>query len=620
MDAPRFDPDRLHADSGGRRPARHDRWDDAVVPPRAVSGSTGTPPAGGLTPQTGAGDTGVGGGLVGGRGAGVPGSGGGGPGRGDAGRGDGSGPPHGRSGGGGSGGRRRRGRRARIVLACVLVLALAACASAGALMWYGGSNIDQTAIEGISQSKGRTVTLRDGDEIEIMNVLLVGVDNPGSLSEEQRARVAPDERSGRRPDVLMLAQLEVGGSGAALLSFPRDLRVELCDGRVDKINASFAAGERLGMEPESCLVQTVSGFTGVDIDHYVEVDFGGFLRVVEALGGVTMYLEDPMIDRKAHLDVPAGCVRLTPEQALGFVRSRGYDDDFGRMARQQRFLKEAIEEARRVGVVANPARLFALVDRASDAVRTDDELGLAEMRDLAFGLRNLTSSQLVTHTIPSRPTDIDGISYVVADEAAAERLYASFRDGSVLRSLPDGEAGPPVAGATESPPAPSELPPVVVLNAAGVAGLASRTAELLEANGIRIADVGNAESAVEATEILHGTGLSEHARTLAETLGQGSVRLEAGGAPLRLVLGADYDIEAVEAQLADAVTASVQNDPTPTAEPTTTPTGPPSPTAGPTPTGRPEATAGSTPAATPPPTGEPSPTFRDAQRPEGVDC
>jgi LCP family protein required for cell wall assembly len=456
---------------------------------------------------------------------------------------------------------RRRHRRTRVVLAGALALVFLVVSSAGALLLYGRGSIERADILGIAALDRVPLLLPDGEEVEIMNILLIGSDDRDNLSADQREQITLEDRSiGRRPDTIMLAQLELGGKGAALLSFPRDLRVELCDGSTDKINAAFAAGSRSGVGGESCLVQTVTNHTGIEIHHYAEVDFAGFLKVVDILGGVTMYLDKPMIDSKASLNVPAGCVTLTPEQALGFVRSRGYDDDFGRIARQQRFVKEVVEELTRVGVIANPAKVVSLVDAGANAVTTDREFGLAVMRDVALGARKLTADRLITHTVPADTARIDGISYVVERPEEAKPLYASFVDATVLR---------PQEPEPEPTPEPVVVPPLVVLNSTGTAGLAAVAAEVLVELGYEVAEVGNAEVRdLPATEVVHGPGQADAAAEVAAALGAASVREADDVDGVQVILGTDADADALRDLL---VEAEPEPEPTPTPTPTPTP-------------------------------------------------
>lgn len=507
---------------------------------------------------------------------------------------------------------RNRWRLALLVV--TVVLGLTASAVAG-LAVYGRQSIQTAVVEGRTQQRSRMVTFDDGVTSKIVNVLLVGTDDRSNLTSDERARMGTFE--GRRSDTLILAQLEVGGQGAALLSFPRDLRVELCDGTVDKINSAMVVGERKDIGAESCLVQTISGHTGIEIDHYVEIDFSGFMGVIDALGGVTMFLEEPMIDRKAQLEVAAGCVTLDPEQALGFVRSRGYDDDFGRIQRQQRFLREVLDEVTDFGTLANPATLFRLVDRAADAVITDEDLGVTEMRELAEGFRAVTAEGVASFTVPGETAEIDGVSYVVEDEAEAQALYSRFQDSSVLRQAEAEVTEAPTVEPTSSPspatdptavespdPTPSaqaappvDVPPVNVLNTTTTAGLAGAAADRLIAAALTVAEVGNAQNvSLETTQVVHSAGLADAAARVAAALPGSEVR-------------EDTDVEGITVFLGSATT--VEGLQAPTGSPTAAASSPASPTAS-------EVAPTPTPTPTPLPTTDP--TSRNAERPEDVTC
>lgn len=516
--------------------------------------------------------------------------------------------------------RLRRSRWRIVLLLAGLILALLV-SSVAALAVYGERSIKLEEVTGRATELGRTVTFPDGETAETLNVLLVGSDDREHLSEEEAAEFGGDT-GGRRSDTLMVAQIEVGGTGAALLSFPRDLRVELCNGDVDKINAAMVAGQRSGTGAESCLVQTVSEHTGIAIDHYVEIDFAGFLGVIDALGGVTMYLEEPMIDQKANLNVPAGCVTLTPEQALGFVRSRGYDDDFGRIARQQRFVREVLDQITEVGTLANPARLVTLVNRAADAVRTDEDLGLTEMRDIAGGLRGIGSGGVTAFTVPSETAEIDGVSFVVELEEEAEALYSSFRDGSILRPEPE-----PTATPTPTPTPEPTVPPVTVLNATQVTGLAAAAGARLEAAGLAVGVVGDTERPdLVGVEIAHAPGLEAAAARVAASMPDASVREDAEVEGVVVLLGAEVTVESLQvppespAPTPPAAATPTTPGPTPSASPATLATPAPTASAAPGATApAPSVSATPTPAVPASPAATTEPTSRNAA-PVDVDC
>ena len=419
----------------------------------------------------------------------------------------------------------------------------------GAVHW-GLAKIDRTVVAGLVGGEAEAAVAQDDPEPRLLNVLVVGNDRREGLTREQIRDFGTGQAEGNRTDTLMLLQLELDGEGrGAVLSFPRDLLIERCDGSSGRINAAYQVGEERNGDGPSCVVETVADHTGVDIHHYLEVSFAGFVKVVDALGGVGLYLDEPLYDEKAHLDLPAGCVRLQGSDALGFVRARHVDNDFGRIARQQRFMKETLREATQIGVLADPPQLLRIIDAAASSVQTDEGLGLAEMREIALGMRRLTAAGLEVYTVPGEAELSAGTWYVQEDEAAAKKLYASFADGSVLRDAPPPPERPTVAA----------KPTVQVLNASDESGLAAAAAEYLEAEGFTVGEVGNAEvGGLEQTRILYGPELAEDAAELVALFPDADVIVGVSGLPLTLKLGADMDAAELLAQVPE---------PSPSAEP-----------------------------------------------------
>lgn len=434
--------------------------------------------------------------------------------------------------------RRRRGRLwVRLIAGFLAAMVVGAVAAAGLVHW-GLAKIDRTVVAGLTGDTAAAAEVAAGPEV--LNVLLVGSDSREGLTGEQIRAFGTGRAEGNRTDTLMLVQLEVGGEGrGSILSFPRDLLVTRCDGTQGRINAAYGIGlERDGDGP-SCVVETVASLTGLQIHHYVEVSFAGFLKVVDAIGGVGLYLDKPLSDELAHIDLPAGCVELRGPEALGFVRARHVDNDFGRIARQQRFIKETVREATELGMLANPARLYSVVDAAASAVLTDDRLDLAGMRRIAEGMRRLTAEGLQVHTVPGEARFTDGVWYVIEHPRQARALYRSFRDGTVLQGAPPTEEATP------------GLPSVTVLNASGTPGLGATAGELLQAEGFGLSEVGNAdETDLERTRILHPPELEEAAVRLAEVFPDADVIAGVSGLPLTVKLGADLQPQDLAARLA----------------------------------------------------------------------
>lgn len=454
----------------------------------------------------------------------------------------------------------------RRVAATFALLGLLGAVAAGGLVWWGERQIQRVTVAGRADPDAQPIK-------DVLNVLLVGSDSRDGLSREQLKALGTDDHGGRLTDTIMLLHLDPNRSQVVVLSFPRDLLVTRCDGSRGRINAAYARGEGTGAGGPTCLVQTVADFTGIPIHHYVEVDFAGFIKVVDTLGGVTMYFDKPLKDRAAGLDVPAGCVHLDGVRALGFVRARkNLDSDFGRIARQQRFIGELLDKVTSAGVLLNVPKLFSLVDAAASAVDVDRDLSLSAMRRVAFSLRGLTSDQVDMRTVPARGRRVGGAAYVVAVEDEAEELFSAIREGRPLRDMgTDGATAVTVA----------DVPPLVVLNGAGVPGLAAKAQQIAEAHGFRVEATGNTasvgrhdttiyfpEQRREEAELV--AGMLPEADLVAEpyTAGQD---VETSG-PITVVLGSSFDPAAV---------------PTPSPGATATPTAEPTPTyAGATPSSR----------------------------------
>ncbi len=427
-------------------------------------------------------------------------------------------------------------RRQRIVfrfLALFVVAMLIGASGAAALVHWGAGKIGRSAVVGLVASTNAPARAEDDAPApRLLNVLIVGNDSREGLTRRQIREFGTGRADGNRTDTLMLLQLELNGSGrGAVLSFPRDLLVTRCDGTRGRINAASWIGVARTGDGPSCVVSTVHDLTGVDIHHYIEVSFAGFLNVVDALGGVGLYLDQPIADEKAHIDLPAGCVRLRGRDALGFVRARYVDDDFGRIARQQRFLKETVREATDVGVLTNPSRLLRVVDAAAASIRTDDALDVKQMRTIAMGMRRLTAEGLTVHTVPGDAAMSGGTWYVVQHDRKARRLYAAFRDGSIVR-----RHDPPRSRTVKVP----VLPPVTVSNATVDPAVAEAAAELVEAGRFPLAEVTAADAAgLERTRILHDPDHADAAARLARLFPGADVIEGVDGLALTVKLGAD---------------------------------------------------------------------------------
>ncbi|WP_405980411.1 LCP family protein [Streptomyces sp. NBC_00158] len=326
-----------------------------------------------------------------------------------------------------------RGRRRRRLLRWIglgLVLLVLAGAAAG---WWVYAKLDGNITEDTSAAaelrryeRERPAHFGAGAQ----NILLIGSD---SRSGTANSRYGQDEGT-QRSDTTILLHLPADRGSATAVSIPRDLMTEVpsClkpDGtrtveRFAQFNWAFQWGGA------ACTIRTVERMTGIRIDHHMVVDFGGFKKMVDAVGGVEVCLRRPVVDEEAHLRLPAGRQLLRGEQALGFVRARyglGDGSDTERMERQQQFLGSLVEKVKSNGVLLNPARLYPLLDAATSSVTTDP--GLASLRglyELVRGVRDIPTDQVKFLTVPRRPYAADPNRDELVEPDAA-RLFRQLR-------------------------------------------------------------------------------------------------------------------------------------------------------------------------------------------------
>lgn len=248
--------------------------------------------------------------------------------------------------------------------------------------------------------------------------LLVGSDSRQGLSPDQQAELATGGDIGDgRTDTILVMHIPHLGSGvpATLVSIPRDSYVPIPGYGEDKINASFS----LGGAP--LLAQTVELATGLHLDHYAEVGFGGFAALVDAVGGVTMCPPEPISDPLAGIELPAGCQKLDGRTALGYVRTRATPRaDLDRMANQRAFMSALLHRAASPAVLLNPLRWSPMAHAAAGSVAVDEDTGVWALARLLWALRG----DPVTTTVPIGDFAGNGSGDVVEwDSDAAGRLF-----------------------------------------------------------------------------------------------------------------------------------------------------------------------------------------------------
>jgi LCP family protein required for cell wall assembly len=250
------------------------------------------------------------------------------------------------------------------------------------------------------------------------NWLIVGSDSRQGLSAEQQQDLATGgDVGGSRTDTIVLVHVSEFGSSipTTVVSIPRDSYVPIPGHGRDKINAAFAMGGA------ALLTQTVEQATGLHLNHYAEIGFGGFAVLVDALGGVTMCPAMPINDPLAGIDLPAGCHKLDGRTALGYVRTRDTPRaDLDRMVNQRQFLSALLHRITSPAVWLNPLRWYSVPRTAAGALTVDQGDHVWDLALLGWALHGSTTAL----TVPiGEFSNGDAGSVVVWNHEAAAKLF-----------------------------------------------------------------------------------------------------------------------------------------------------------------------------------------------------
>ncbi len=408
-----------------------------------------------------------------------------------------------------------------LVIANVVVIA--------ALYWVW--QIRETVDESIPTIPAEELTALVGDQKkddEPLVILLVGSDTREGLTDDIEGEFG--DFPGERADVIMMLRFDREREIMQLVSLPRDLKVPKSDGTgFEKINATYARGA-------NAIVEAVADVSGIDIDHYIEIDFVSFVSIVDALGGVELYFPLPARDLKSGLSVGVGNQKLNGAQALAFARSRSYQQlidgqwsslsgsDLERTSRQQQLIFAILNQ------VSKPDNLLGmqgLIAELGSDLTTDSALDFDLLVDLAWTFREFSTENLEAVTLP---VEFEGTRYLVAKEPEASAVFAAFASGQPLTP-------------------PNTTPPrILVLNANGREGAAAAAGDLLAAHGF-VAETDNSPESVADTLVVANPGWFGEAQDIVEVLGVGSAAdgVVPPGSDIVVYLGRDATVFGTDA-------------------------------------------------------------------------
>ncbi|MFF3320775.1 LCP family protein [Streptomyces sp. NPDC002889] len=350
----------------------------------------------------------------------------------------------------GAGRIRGRGKRRKKPTTARRAATVAAGSAAGlALLGASGLGFAYFKINGnlqgvdINQRLGtdRPKNLDNGS----MDILVLGSDSRSGGN----SAYGVDEGAARS-DTAMVVHVHQGHKKASVVSIPRDTlieRPECTDGKGTAVagaqRAMFNTAYEVG--GPACAVKTVEKMSGIRMDHYIEVDFSGFKKLIDELGGVEITTTRAIDDTKSRLHLEPGTHTLDGEQSLGLVRTRksvGDGSDLGRIQLQQAFMKAFIQQVKDVGVFSSPKKMLDLADAATKAITPDSELdSVGELMGFAQGLDRLGADDVRMVTMPVE-YDPQNPNRVVPLKADARTVWRALKqDRPIPASALEDSAG-----------------------------------------------------------------------------------------------------------------------------------------------------------------------------------
>lgn len=408
-----------------------------------------------------------------------------------------------------------------------------------------------------------------------LDILIMGSDTRRGLGNDQYGEPAEGNEDGRT-DVMMLLQISENRENVTVVSFQRDLIVDIPECTDPETGEVYEAVDdaMLNSAAENggpgCTVATINDLTGLSIDHFMLADFNAVTELSSTVGGVEVCVNQAVDDPKSGLKLPAGVSSVEGEQALAFLRSRaafGDGGDESRIRSQQQFMASLARKVKEEGTLSNPGKLYEIADVMTSNLHVDEQLGnIARIVSIAGMMSGVDLSNVVFVTAPSEvyPEDPNRLQL---DEARSEELFQILReDGSLTDQQsvtdeataspsPEDSASPAESGeATSEETTSSDDPsvllfnpediPIEVVDASDTSGRAQEIMEVLADAGYTQSTQGQDSSEIlPGTQILYGPGWQSAAQQVADELGIPQAQLVAAGdteTSVQLLIGEDF--------------------------------------------------------------------------------
>jgi LCP family protein required for cell wall assembly len=427
---------------------------------------------------------------------------------------------------------RRWPRRLLLGLNIFIAVCLVAVGLAYGYVTWRNSQINRVNAPVVSKSASQPMT-----------ILLVGSDSRANVKSAQDKKTfgVTQDAGGQRSDTIMLIHLDPATRTATLMSIPRDLYVPIPGTRrQDRINTAFDKGPAL-------LIQAIHDDLGIEVNHFMQVDFISFRGIVNAIGAVHVYFPTPARDTFSGLNITTpGCYGLDGNMALQYVRARHYMyyqngrwhqeglSDLARIKRQQDFMRKVASKAV-AGGLTNPVKLNSLISSVVSNLTVDSGFHLSDMLSLAKRYRSINPAAIVTATVPTTAAVVGGADVLLLKQPDAQQAIDNFLGVTPQTS-------------SSTLPAPVNVNPadvtVKVENGSGRSGQAATVASALRGDGFVVTGTGAADSYRYITPVIHyGPGQETKARYL-QSLVVGGAEVLADpaltGTNLVLITGSSY--------------------------------------------------------------------------------
>lgn len=438
------------------------------------------------------------------------------------------------------------GRRRGLKIAGASVLSLALIGAGGAfyLVHSLDGNIASSSL--CSGSSCGSKEKVDAFGRSPINILLIGSDERDNAAD---CNLGGDCGSpGARADVEMVLHVSADRSNATVMSIPRDLeatvpRCEAVKGAPSQPAHTDMINSALNWGP-GCSVAAVQQLTGIHIDHFMKVDFGGVVAMSDAVGGVNICVDKNVYDPYSHLKLAAGTHTLKGVSALEFVRTRhGFGDggDLGRTYAQHLFMSNMVNKLKSAGTLTDLPAMYGLAQAATRALTVDTGLNsVFKLAGLGQELNGISTGNITFATMQTAPDPADNSRLVVGP--GAQSLFDAIAGDQSLSEIKSKSKGGAGASATAAAPVNTADVAVRVENGTGITGRAGAISRKLIGAGFSQNTVALTGPSASTTTLSYPAGKAAQAQAVAKALGLRSGALKQSGASSSIVLliGSDW--------------------------------------------------------------------------------